>query len=148
MSTGICRSRRRGLAPRYRLPDSLGDKTWLYCPEDACAFYRVTPFSLFSPAHVPDVEKHCSFLVEISQPGHEAPMKGDGVVPRVRSEQADGAAVVSKNPQQNPYGSGLACAVGAEEAVHFSRLYAKAEAPKCLDFAEILGDILEINDGG
>ena len=66
-----------GLAPRFRLPDSLGDKTWLYCPEDACAFYRVTPFSLFSPAHVPDVEKHCSFLVEISQPGHEAPMKGD-----------------------------------------------------------------------
>ncbi|MFH0908140.1 MAG: FAD-dependent oxidoreductase [bacterium] len=57
-----------GVAPEFPIPEPLKDKTWIYCPEDACAFYRVTPFSTFSPAHVPDINRYCSFLCEISTP--------------------------------------------------------------------------------
>ncbi len=55
-----------GVAPNEPIPDTLADKTWIYCPEDKAAFYRVTPFSIFSPAHTPDPAKWCSFLCEIS----------------------------------------------------------------------------------
>ena len=65
-----------GVAPNFKLPVHLDDKTWLYCPEESTIFYRVTPFSLFSPSHVPDINKHCSFLCEISSPG-EGPMQDD-----------------------------------------------------------------------
>jgi protoporphyrinogen oxidase len=58
-----------GVAADQPLPDALQDKTWIYCPEDRCPFYRVTPFSLFSPAHVPHPDRQCSFLCEISTPG-------------------------------------------------------------------------------
>lgn len=54
------------VAPQFPIPQELADKTWIYCPEDKCVFYRVTPFSIFSPDHVPDVSKQCSFLCEIS----------------------------------------------------------------------------------
>ncbi len=70
-----------GVAPQQPLPEALNDKTWIYCPEARCPFYRVTPFSLFSPAHVPDPEKQCSFLCEISYPGGEQPTKPDRVRP-------------------------------------------------------------------
>ena len=58
-----------GVAPYFPIPNQLKDKTWIYCPEDACGFYRVTPFSIFSPAHVPDISRTCSFLCEFSAPG-------------------------------------------------------------------------------
>lgn len=58
-----------GIAVDRPLPDALQDKTWVYCPEAAAPFYRVTPFSLFSPAHVPQPGRQCSFLCEISSPG-------------------------------------------------------------------------------
>ncbi len=57
-----------GVAAPFPMPEQLRDKTWIYCPEDGCAFYRITPFSLFSPAHVPDTTRFCSFLCEISTP--------------------------------------------------------------------------------
>ncbi|HEY8241007.1 MAG TPA: FAD-dependent oxidoreductase [Kiritimatiellia bacterium] len=61
-----------GVAPNQPLPESLRDKTWIYCPEDQCNFYRVTPFSLFSPNHVPDPDRWCSLLCEVaSVPGAE-----------------------------------------------------------------------------
>jgi protoporphyrinogen oxidase len=60
-----------GIAPNMPLPDDLQDKTWLYCPEEKASFYRVTPFSLFSPAHVPDPDNQCSMLCEISTHGDE-----------------------------------------------------------------------------
>lgn len=55
-----------GVAPDFPIPAALADKTWIYCPEERCAFYRVTPFSIFSPDHVPDPARQCSFLCEIS----------------------------------------------------------------------------------
>lgn len=61
------------VACEFPIPPALADKTWIYCPEDQTIFYRVTPFSIFSPAHVPDVTKQCSFLCEISTPGDGKP---------------------------------------------------------------------------
>lgn len=55
-----------GVAPFFPLPKELHDKTWIYCPEDTSIFYRVTPFSKFSPTHVPIPGKQCSLMCEIS----------------------------------------------------------------------------------
>jgi protoporphyrinogen oxidase len=60
-----------GVALQRPLPDSLVDKTWLYCPEDSAVHYRVTPFSLFSPDHVPKPDQQCSLLCEVSTPGDQ-----------------------------------------------------------------------------
>jgi protoporphyrinogen oxidase len=59
------------IAPHFPIPEHLDGKTWIYCPEQEAVFYRVTPFSIFSPAHVPDISQYCSFLCEISRPGTE-----------------------------------------------------------------------------
>jgi len=59
-----------GIASPRTLPDVLSDKTWIYCPEERADFYRVTPFSMFSPAHVPETSQWCSMLCEISAAGH------------------------------------------------------------------------------
>ena len=58
-----------GVALERPLPEALADKTWLYCPEESSVFYRVTPFSLFSPDHVPHPDRQCSLLCEVSTPG-------------------------------------------------------------------------------
>lgn len=58
-----------GIGVPRPMPDELSDKTWVYCPEDKARFYRVTPFSIFSPDHTPDPESHCSFLCEFATPG-------------------------------------------------------------------------------
>ena len=55
-----------GIAPNQPIPDHLAEKTWLYCPDPDQSFYRVTPFSTFSPAHTPDPDHWCSFLCEVS----------------------------------------------------------------------------------
>jgi len=60
-----------GVATEFPMPEHLHDKTWIYCPESSCDFYRVTPFSNFSPDHVPHPERHASFLCEFSAPGGE-----------------------------------------------------------------------------
>ncbi len=62
------------------IPKSLAEKTWIYCPEDACCFYRMTPFSIFSPSHVPDVDRWCSFMCEVSRPGVDSPTASDTTV--------------------------------------------------------------------
>ena len=51
----------------FPIPAELADKTWIYCPEDT-VFYRVTPFSIFSPDHVPHPDRQCSFMCEVSTP--------------------------------------------------------------------------------
>ncbi|MBU1695332.1 MAG: FAD-dependent oxidoreductase [Verrucomicrobia bacterium] len=69
-----------GVAPSFPIPEPLRDKTWIYVPEEQHVFYRITPFSTFSPDHVPDPARHCSFLCEISQPG-DAPMDAPDPAP-------------------------------------------------------------------
>jgi protoporphyrinogen oxidase len=53
----------------FPIPARLRDKTWIYCPDEGSVFYRITPFSTFSPAHTPDAARFCSFLCEVATPG-------------------------------------------------------------------------------
>ncbi|HMP71855.1 MAG TPA: FAD-dependent oxidoreductase [Kiritimatiellia bacterium] len=64
-----------GVGVKRPIPPELQDKTWVYCPEEKARFYRVTPFSTFSPAHTPDPERNCSFLCEFASPGGQGFLK-------------------------------------------------------------------------
>ncbi|EHA56792.1 UDP-galactopyranose mutase [Pyricularia oryzae 70-15] len=46
-----------GIGLRGERPERIGDKCWLYFPEDNCPFYRATVFSNYSPYNQPDAEK-------------------------------------------------------------------------------------------
>ncbi|TLD25638.1 hypothetical protein PspLS_06016 [Pyricularia sp. CBS 133598] len=46
-----------GVGLRGERPERIGDKCWLYFPEDNCPFYRATVFSNYSPYNQPDTEK-------------------------------------------------------------------------------------------
>ncbi|KAL8343314.1 hypothetical protein RB598_004585 [Gaeumannomyces tritici] len=43
-----------GVGIRGERPDRIGDKCWLYFPEDDCPFYRATVFSNYSPYNQPE----------------------------------------------------------------------------------------------
>ena len=73
-----------GVAAPMPIPDALRDKTWVYVPEAHLPFYRVTPFSLFSPAHTPDPDRFCSFLCEISRPAGDKTRTEDLVAPTLQ----------------------------------------------------------------
>jgi len=60
-----------GVAPDYPMPQALADKSWVYCPSEKSAFYRLTPFSTFSPAHVPATDRCCSVLIERALPADQ-----------------------------------------------------------------------------
>lgn len=114
-----------GVAPHFPIPVTLSDKTWIYCPEEQSAFYRVTPFSIFSPAHVPDPRRYCSFLCEISEPG-DRPMSTDGLVEKT----VEGLRAI-----------GLVDVAAAD--THFHVMQAEYGYPvPTLDRDAILGDVL------
>ncbi|EOD45974.1 Udp-galactopyranose mutase protein [Neofusicoccum parvum] len=46
-----------GVGIRGERPERIGDKCWLYFPEDDCPFYRATIFSNYSPYNQPDASK-------------------------------------------------------------------------------------------
>lgn len=85
-----------GVAPQQPMPEKLKDKTWIYCPEERCPFYRVTPFSNFSPDHVPDPEKQSSFMCEISYPGATPAPQRDMVGPTLQALRESG--LIDVNP--------------------------------------------------
>ncbi|PWN23247.1 hypothetical protein BCV69DRAFT_280854 [Microstroma glucosiphilum] len=45
-----------GIGIRGELPPRIGDKCWLYFPEDDCPFYRATVFSNYSPNNCPQAD--------------------------------------------------------------------------------------------
>ena len=45
-----------GVGIRGVLPPRIGDKCWLYFPEDDCPFYRATVFSNYSPYNCPQAD--------------------------------------------------------------------------------------------
>ncbi|KAK7420779.1 hypothetical protein QQX98_002583 [Neonectria punicea] len=45
-----------GVGIRGKRPERIGDKCWLYFPEDNCPFYRATIFSNYSPFNQPSEE--------------------------------------------------------------------------------------------
>jgi protoporphyrinogen oxidase len=71
-----------GVGIRGARPERIGDKCWLYFPEDECPFYRATIFSNYSP---------------YNQPGKEVKLP--------TLYLADGSAAKSKDPEEGPYWS-------------------------------------------
>ena len=48
-------------------PQSLAGKCWMYFPEANCPFYRVTHFSHYSEANVPDSTRYWSLMAEVAE---------------------------------------------------------------------------------
>ncbi|KAI9761551.1 MAG: hypothetical protein M4579_000942 [Chaenotheca gracillima] len=71
-----------GVGVRGERPERIGDKCWLYFPEDDCPFYRATIFSNYSPHNQPAADKSLPTL-----------------------QQADGSKPKSSSPQAGPYWS-------------------------------------------
>jgi protoporphyrinogen oxidase len=71
-----------GVGVRGERPSRIGDKCWLYFPEDNCPFYRATIFSNYSPNNQP---------------------AADVLLPT--QQLADGSAPASKDPAPGPYWS-------------------------------------------
>ena len=48
-------------------PESLAGKCWIYFPEPASPYYRVTVFSNYSPQHVPPGDGYWSLMAEVCE---------------------------------------------------------------------------------
>jgi protoporphyrinogen oxidase len=75
-----------GLGLQGRPRRDVADKCWMYFPEDNCPFYRATVFSNYSPHNVPDIRRHWSLMLEVSDTAHK-PVDRD----RLLEEVIDGA---------------------------------------------------------
>lgn len=71
-----------GVGVRGERPERIGDKCWLYFPEDNCPFYRATIFSNYSPNNQPASSKKLPTLL-----------------------MADGSKPSSSEAQEGPYWS-------------------------------------------
>ncbi|MGE0812978.1 MAG: NAD(P)/FAD-dependent oxidoreductase [Vicinamibacterales bacterium] len=56
-----------GIGLHGPVPAALATKCWMYFPEDDCPFYRVTHFSRYAAANVPDPTRYWSLLAEVSE---------------------------------------------------------------------------------
>jgi len=67
-----------GVGLRGERPERIGDKCWLYFPEDDCPFYRATIFSNYSPYNQPqkDVKLATQQLADGSKPSSTEPQDG------------------------------------------------------------------------
>jgi protoporphyrinogen oxidase len=67
-----------GVGLRGERPERIGDKCWLYFPEDDCPFYRATIFSNYSPYNQPqsDVKLATQQLADGSKPSSTEPQAG------------------------------------------------------------------------
>ncbi|KAH7392241.1 hypothetical protein DE146DRAFT_134026 [Phaeosphaeria sp. MPI-PUGE-AT-0046c] len=67
-----------GVGIRGERPERIGDKCWLYFPEDDCNFYRATIFSNYSPYNQPqaDVKLATQQLGDGSKPSSTEPQSG------------------------------------------------------------------------
>ena len=61
-----------GIGVRGELPSRIGDKCWLYFPEDDCPFYRATIFSNYSPNNSPEASVQLPTL-QYADPAHGEP---------------------------------------------------------------------------
>lgn len=67
-----------GVGIRGERPDRIGDKCWLYFPEDNCPFYRATIFSNYSPHNQPaaTVKLATQSLADGSKPSDTSAKEG------------------------------------------------------------------------
>jgi protoporphyrinogen oxidase len=56
-----------GIGIRGAPPAQLSSKCWIYYPESAVPFYRLTVFSRYSTQNVPDPGRHWSVMVEVCE---------------------------------------------------------------------------------
>lgn len=56
-----------GVGLRGRPAPGLATKCWMYFPEGDCPFYRVTVFSNYAGANVPDPSVHWSLMAEVAE---------------------------------------------------------------------------------
>ena len=56
-----------GIGLHGTAPPELATKCWMYFPEADCPFYRVTHFSHYAPANVPDPARYWSLMAEVSE---------------------------------------------------------------------------------
>ena len=68
-----------GIGLHGQAPASIAGKSWMYYPEDNCPFYRLTHFSQYSPANVPDSSRQWSLIAEVSE-APETPRDVDAVI--------------------------------------------------------------------
>jgi protoporphyrinogen oxidase len=61
------------------VPESLATKCWMYFPESLSPFYRVTVFSNYAPANVPQPGNQWSLMAEVSE-SPAKPVESDRVV--------------------------------------------------------------------
>jgi protoporphyrinogen oxidase len=59
-----------GVGLQGAAPEALKQKCWMYFPESDCPFYRVTHFSHYSPANVPNPSSQWSLMAEVSESEH------------------------------------------------------------------------------
>lgn len=71
-------------------PPALATKCWMYFPEDTCPFYRVTHFSHYAPANVPDPSRYWSLMAEVSESAFRPLAHPDVVADTVRGMLATG----------------------------------------------------------
>jgi protoporphyrinogen oxidase len=60
-----------GLGIAGRPPEALRTKSWIYFPEANCPFYRVTVFSNYAEANVPEPGSTWSLMLEVSESEHQ-----------------------------------------------------------------------------
>ncbi|CAI4218208.1 unnamed protein product [Parascedosporium putredinis] len=67
-----------GVGIRGARPEKIGDKCWLYFPEENCPFYRATIFSNYSPYNQPaaDTQLPTMFLANGQSPESQEPKPG------------------------------------------------------------------------
>ncbi|PWW74755.1 FAD/NAD(P)-binding domain-containing protein [Tuber magnatum] len=67
-----------GIGLRGVRPENIGDKCWLYFPEDDCPFYRATIFSNYSPNNQPQASVRLPTIrrADGTGPGGHGPKKG------------------------------------------------------------------------
>ncbi|KAL5347341.1 hypothetical protein ACLOAV_007652 [Pseudogymnoascus australis] len=67
-----------GVGIRGERPENIGDKCWLYFPEDDCPFYRATIFSNYSPGNQPlaSVKLRTKYLANGGAPASNEPQNG------------------------------------------------------------------------
>ncbi|TVY71369.1 hypothetical protein LSUE1_G007775 [Lachnellula suecica] len=67
-----------GVGIRGERPERIGDKCWLYFPEDDCPFYRATIFSNYSPYNQPEksVKLATQSIADGSKPKNTGPQEG------------------------------------------------------------------------
>src|SRR5215470_17338236 len=56
-----------GVGLKGPMAAELERKCWMYFPEDHNPYYRVTVFSNYSPANVPDAASHYSLMAEVCE---------------------------------------------------------------------------------